>query len=262
MLNRAGFIFLLLIGIAYGQFNIAGIWNMTNSFVIASPGCCPLTSNISQVGQWANNIYSLTINFGTGTGCVASLAGNQVIYYSSGPFTGLYALAYTGSSSAMTIAAFGFFPHNNTFVLGLSTCQYIFTQNSSANTSMINYNLQGIYTVSSSWVTPIPSNQPPRKCCLPVDSKLIVGSVSGMVTLTANYGNSNPYCPSYSLSGQSATSSVSSIGGGFIVGPYVASFFSKNNTLLLSYGPCMAYYSKSNILAIGFSIFVGLFALL
>ena len=262
MLNKTEFIFLLFIGIVYGQFNIAGIWNMNNSFPIASPGCCPLSSPISQIGQWANNIYTLTVNFGTGTGCSTAIAGVSTTFYSSGPFTGLYVPAYTGLSSTMTMGSFGYYPHNNSFILIFQTCEYIFTQSTSTNTSLTNYNMQGIYSLSSYWVTPTPQNQAPIPCCLPVDNKLIVASVSGMVSLTANYGTTNQNCYVYSLRGQTTSPLVSLTGGGFITGPYVASFFSTNNTLLLSYGSCMAYYNISDMLVIGLSLFVGLIAML
>ena len=268
MSNKVGFLFLLFIGIVYAQFNISGTWTLMSYFPPLSYGlCCPLTSTPSQYTQPANftAATNFSVNFGTGTRC-KSVAGSQIIFLGGGPFFGLIGpvsgLGSTGNNSVG--GATLYYPHNNTLVLMFQGCDYTFTQSNSKNTATTSYSFNTTYKLSSTW-SPLSrlhdssSYNISSWCCLPIDNTITVTSSNGQVSLGANYGTSNILCKGYNMTGQVNTPYVSSIGGGFMASPYTVSYFSANNTLLLSYGFCMAYYSSmSNILAIGFSLFVGL----
>ena len=259
MPNKAALLFLLFIGIAYGQFNLAGNWNYANNFPNPSNGaCCPITSTTVPITQ-TNYITTLTVTFGTGSACATAISGTQSVFTSTSSMTNLYVAALTGSLPG----SFVYYPQNNTFILLFQTCEYIFTQSSSVNTALTTYTLNTIYMLSSSWVTTSGGH-----CCLPSDNMLMINSNNNQMTVTANYGTTNPFCYMYLLSGTITSPPVTTVGGGFFVNPmigptFVGAYFPANNTILLSYGQCMAYYTKmSNILAIGLSMLVGLIAIL
>ena len=273
MSNKAGFIFILFIGIVYAQFNITGMWTMTSSFPTSSSGvCCPLASTSSLIGQQELGM-GIIVKFGTGTGC-GSVAGKIMAFISSGPNIALSGPVNSvditsntsnTSNSHFFIGVTAYYPHNNSVVLIFQGCEYIFTQSNSKNTATTSYSFNNAYKLSSYWSTQNSSNLPLNQsfCCLPVDNTLTVTSSNGQVSLGANYGASNIVCTFFNISGQVNTSYVSSVGGGFIASPYTVSYISANNSLLLSYGRCMAYYSNmSNILAIGLSLFVSLLVML
>ena len=275
MLNKAGFIFLLFIGIVYAQFNITGTWTMTSSFPTSSSGvCCPLASTASLIGQPSEFGMGIGVKFGTGTGC-GSAAGKIVAFIGSGPnialsgpVNGVDITSNTSNRnySSWLIGVSAYYPHNNSVILIFQGCEYVFTQSNSKNTATTSYSFSNAYKLSSSWSTIQNSSMPLNQsswCCLPIDNTLTVTSSNGQVSLGANYGTSNKVCTMLNMSGQVNTSYVSSVGGGFIASPYTVSYISANKSLLLSYGMCMAYYSSmSNILAIGLSLFVSLLVML